>query len=71
VQRLWRERRLEEKKWEREHERDEDRKERAEERKAQCDMMNMFMMAFVGGTMSGDDSLAKKKRKAKSDEFVR
>jgi hypothetical protein len=32
------------------------------------DMMNMFMMAFVGRTMSSDDSPAKKKRKTKSDD---
>lgn len=68
VQRLERERRLEAEKLERERERDEERKERAEERKAQRDMMNMFMMAFVGRTMSSDDSPAKKKRKTKSDD---
>jgi hypothetical protein len=68
VQRLERERRLEGKKWERDCERDEERKEWAEERKAQHDMMNMFMMAFVGRTMSGEESPAKKKRKKKSDD---
>ena len=68
MQRLERERRLEEEKWERERERDEERKERAEERKAQHDMMNMFMMAFVGRSMSNDDSPAKKKRRTKSDD---
>jgi hypothetical protein len=31
-------------------------------------MMNMFMMAFVGRSMSNDDSLAKKKRRTKSDD---
>jgi hypothetical protein len=31
-------------------------------------MMNMFMMAFVGRSMSSDDSPAKKKRKTKSDD---
>jgi hypothetical protein len=68
VQRLERERRLEEEKWERECDRDEERKARAEKRKAQHDMMNRFMMAFVGRTMSDDDSPAKKKRKATSDD---
>ena len=68
MQRLERERRLEAEKLERERERDEERKERAEERKAQRDTMNMFMMAFVGRTMSSDDSPAKKKRKTKSDD---
>jgi hypothetical protein len=31
-------------------------------------MMNMFMMAFVGRSMSSDDSPAKKKRRTKSDD---
>jgi hypothetical protein len=61
LQRLERDRRLEVER--RERERDEERKERAEERKAQRDMMNMFMMAFVGRSMSNDDSPAKKKRR--------
>jgi hypothetical protein len=70
LQRLERERRLEDERRERDRdrERDEERKERAEERKAQRDMMNMFMMAFVGRSMSSDDSPAKKKRETKSDD---
>jgi hypothetical protein len=68
LQRLERERRLEDERRERDRERDEERKERAEERKAQHDMMNMIMMAFVGRLMSSDDSPAKKKRKTKSDD---
>ena len=68
LQRLERERRLEDKKRESHWERDEERKERAEERKAQHDMMNMFMMAFVGRSMSNDDSPAKKKSRTKSDD---
>ena len=68
MQRLERERRLEDERRERDRERDEERKERAEERKAQRDMMNMFMMGFVGRSMSSDDSPVKKKRKTKSDD---
>jgi hypothetical protein len=68
LQRLERERRLDDEKQERDRERDEERKERAEERKAQRDMMNMFVMAFVGMSMSSDVSPAKKKRRTKSDD---
>jgi len=68
LQRLERDRRLEDERREMHRERDEERKERAEERKAQRDMMNIFMMAFVGRSMSNDDSPAKKKRRTKSDD---
>ena len=55
IEKRERENKLDEERRERDRGRDEERKERAEERKAQRDMMNMFMMAFVGRSFPHKD----------------